>query len=69
MTDSTGSPTVALTGLIVRPGDTLLLTTSTKLSMSELDGYCAALQAHLPEVRVVILDCIEGMAAYRPDTH
>ena len=53
--------------LDIRPGDTLLLTTSGPLSMDQEARMRDALEDQLPGVRVVIVGPVSGTVVYRPD--
>lgn len=53
-------------GLVVRPGDTLILLAQMRHSMAEVEELRARLAERLPGVPVVVLEGFEQAAVYRP---
>ena len=55
-------------GLIVRPGDTLLLRTDQHLSDAELDELRERVREKLPDLAgIAVLEGFTALAVYRPD--
>lgn len=57
---------VALSGAVVRPGDTLIVSTSDQLKMGVADLVREQLASELPGVHVVVLDNVNPLVVYRP---
>jgi hypothetical protein len=55
-------------GLIVRPGDTLLLCTEQRLSDAEVDDLRMRVREKLPDLAgIAVLEGFAALAVYRPD--
>lgn len=53
-------------GLIVRPGDTLILITESRITVEDLDRMMAQLAESLPGVKIAIVEGFSQALAYRP---
>lgn len=53
-------------GLIVRPGDTLILVSKTLLSDEEIDRLRTDFKERLPDIKIAVLENFDQIAAYRP---
>jgi predicted component of type VI protein secretion system len=58
--------TAEFIGMTVRPGDTLLVRYSQRLTMSAIDEIKATIRERLPGVDVLVIQA-DGLAVYRPD--
>lgn len=54
-------------GIVIRPGDKLVLGYEKRLSVQEADAIIGHFAAKLPGVEIVLVDQIAHMAVYRPD--
>lgn len=54
-------------GLVIRPGDTLILTFNRPMTAEEVHKIGEQIEAKLPGVRVALVDQASGLAAYRPE--
>lgn len=57
---------IHLCGLIVRPGDTILLACN-RMSMAQMAEVADGLRSLADGVRVIFLEGVEQIAAYRPE--
>jgi hypothetical protein len=55
-------------GLIVRPGDTLILRVKGRQTDEEIECLRADIEKYLPGVKVAIFESVEEMAVYRPES-
>lgn len=52
--------------LVIRPGDTLVIGMSSRLTMGQAANLKAALEERLPDIKAVVIGC-DTLAVYRPD--
>lgn len=57
---------VRLVGLVVRPGDTLIVAVARDTSMADAVRLKSLLSERLPDIEVVVVPGAEQFAAYRP---
>jgi hypothetical protein len=75
MSNPDGHPTPDLTrlgssGLVVRPGDTLLVAVDADISPAAADALGESILRRLPTLAdVVVITRCTALAAYRPDQH
>ncbi|GIJ36697.1 hypothetical protein [Micromonospora andamanensis] len=53
-------------GLVVRPGDTLVVAMSSMPTRKEVNEMVDKLEAALPEIEIVVVGGASALAAYRP---
>lgn len=53
--------------VVVRPGDTLVVSVPRHLSAAEADELSASMRESLPGVKLVVIDQCTGLAVYRPE--
>lgn len=57
---------VSMAGLVVRPGDTLILLCKDRSTQADVAWLREELEARLPGLKVAVLEGIDQIAAYRP---
>lgn len=61
--------TTSLQGMVVRPGDTLILYSPIRLSDDEIDDLRASVKAQLPELaNVAVFEAVLPVAVIRPES-
>lgn len=56
-----------VSGLVVRPGDTLIIGVTTPMTDEEIDHMAKVVDERMPGLKVAIVDHVNALAAYRPD--
>lgn len=54
-------------GLVVHPGDTLIVGFASRLTMQQVDQVTHRLGGRIPGVDVIVLDQVRQLAVYRPE--
>lgn len=54
-------------GLVVRPGDTLIVASSQRITRQAADHIKTELTERLPGIKAVVMDNVGQLAVYRPE--
>jgi hypothetical protein len=58
---------IAASGVVVRPGDTLIVGFRPGLSLDHCKAIKEQAEQELPGVRIVVMDQVAAMTVYRPE--